>query len=95
MIAAAFYVVVAAGFSVTPIRHAVAEAQAFRPPPRARSTLGPIPEAPDTAPVRIAKALARQAAIVLGPPALALWFGWDLWFALSGFFPSRRKPLED
>jgi hypothetical protein len=45
--------------------------------------------------VAIARAVGKQAAIVLGPPALALWFGWDVWFALTGFFPARRKPADD
>ncbi len=55
---------------------------------------GPIPDAPDTGPVKIAKAVAKQGAIVFAPPALALWFGWDVWFAVTGFFPrgaSRKK----
>ena len=97
MIAAAIYVFIAAGVSLGPIRNAIDEAQSFKPPPppRAASTSGPIPEAPATASVKIAKALAKQAAIVFGPPALALWFGWDVWFAVTGFFPSRRKTVED
>ncbi|MBS0332598.1 MAG: hypothetical protein JSS35_07510 [Proteobacteria bacterium] len=97
MIAAAAYVLVAAGFSVAPIRQAIVQARAtpIAPPPLVTTISGPIPEAPDTGPVRIAKAIGRQAAIVLGPPARALWFGWDLWFTLVGFFPGGRRPAGD
>ena len=27
-----------------------------------------------------------RAAVVVVPPLLLLWFGWDVWFALVGFF---------
>lgn len=95
MIAAAIYALAAAGFSVAPIRHAVAEAGASQAPPApAAPTKGPIPDTPDTGRVKLAKAVARQAAIVVGPPALALWIGWDLWFAIVGFFPRRGRRAD-
>ena len=44
--------------------------------------------------MKVAKAVGKQAAIVLGPPALALWFGWDVWFAVTGFFPGLRRSKD-
>ena len=36
-----------------------------------------------------------RAAIILGPPLLALWFGWDVWFAVEGFLSKAAKPPQD
>lgn len=96
MVATAIYVAAAAAFSISPVQHAIAEAKATpsAPPPRV-ATSGPIPDEPDTGPMKIAKAVGKQAAIVFGPPALVLWFGWDVWFAVTGFFPGRRRPAQD
>jgi hypothetical protein len=94
MVASAVYVLVAAGFSVTPIRHALTAADRAAPPPVPATSSGPVPEAPDPPAVTIAKAVGKQALVVFAPPALALWFGWDVWFAVTGFFPRRDRIRE-
>jgi hypothetical protein len=52
---------------------------------------GPLPTPPDSPDVAVAKVVARQAAIVVAPPLLLLWFGWDVWFAVAGFLDLRLK----
>ncbi|HEY8003664.1 MAG TPA: hypothetical protein VIE16_05515 [Phenylobacterium sp.] len=91
------YVGVAGALSVHPIRSAIAEAgqpAAAIPAPRL-DTRGPLPEAPDTPAMKLGKTVARQAAITLAPPLLALWFGWDLWFALTGFLSRGHEPSKE
>jgi hypothetical protein len=87
MIASSAYVLGAIGFSVTPIRDAIAAAG---PAPQSvqatESRHGREATEPPT--VRIARTVGKQALITFAPPALALWFGWDVWFAIQGF--SRR-----
>jgi hypothetical protein len=89
------YVGVAGAFSVEPVRTALAQADSPRPPPLApdpaAAPTGPLPDAPDTPSVRIAKTVAKQAAITFAPPLLVLWFGWDVWFAVVGFLSPDRK----
>ena len=98
-VAAVIYVVVAGAWSVAPIRAAVLRAQEpvrAQPAPAAPAD-GPIPDAPDSPAVALAKSLAWHAAVVIGPPALTLWFGWDLWFAAAGLLELRarsRRPDE-
>ncbi|HEX4095934.1 MAG TPA: hypothetical protein VHX64_04355 [Caulobacteraceae bacterium] len=90
-VASAVYVLVVGALSVAPIREALA--QAARPaaaPPTVRVGDGPVPEAPDTPTLKLAKAIGKQAAIALAPPFLVLWFGWDLWFAIQGFWLRDR-----
>jgi len=92
------YVLVAGGLSVGPIQRAFAQADrpvaavAAPPPP----STGPLPDAPDSPGVRVAKAVGKQVALVFGPPLLALWFGWDAWFAIQGFLSKgMRRPGDE
>jgi hypothetical protein len=92
-VASIVYVLIAGGLSVGPIRRAFAQADrpvaaVAAPPPSSR---GPIPDAPDSPGVMVAKAVGKQAALVFGPPLLALWFGWDAWFAIQGFLSKDTK----
>jgi hypothetical protein len=91
LVAAAVYVLVAGAMSVAPIKAALL--RAHEPPParpaQVAPTNGPIPDAPDSPAIALAKSLARQAAVVAGPPLLTLWFGWDFWFAVTGFLERR------
>ncbi|HEX3886881.1 MAG TPA: hypothetical protein VHW05_05250 [Phenylobacterium sp.] len=91
-VASAIYVLVAGALSVSPIREALAQAAhpAATPAPIVRVGDGPVPEAPDTPTLKLAKAIGKQAAIALAPPFLVLWFGWDLWFAIQGFWRQDR-----
>lgn len=93
-VASALYVLVAIGFSLAPIQAAFEAAD--RTPAAAPAASGNRrAEAPDTPRLKIAKAVGKQALIVLAPPALVLWFGWDAWFAITGFFPSRRTRSDE
>ena len=95
-VASMAYVVAAGAVSVAPIRAAVAQAsQPAAPAPALPvESRGPLPDAPDTPTVKLAKTVAKHAAITLAPPFLTLWFGWDLWFAVVGFLSPERK-VED
>ena len=91
------YVLVAGGLSVSPIQRAIDRADravvaAAAPPPPSN---GPLPDPPDSPGVMVAKAVGKQAAIILGPPLLALWFGWDVWFAVQGFQSNAAKPPQN
>jgi hypothetical protein len=95
MLISIVYVLVAGALSVGPVQRAIDQADravpvAAPPPP----TDGPLPDPPDSPGVIVAKAVGKQAAIVLGPPLLALWFGWDVWFAVQGFLAKGAKPRE-
>lgn len=86
LVLAMLYVAVAGALSAAPIRHAIAQAQEPAPPyvqPKVAPT-GPLPEAPDSPSLRLWKVIGRQGLIIAAPPLLALWFGWDVWFAVSG-----------
>jgi hypothetical protein len=90
------YVLVAGALSVSPIQRTIGEADravaaVARPPPPSN---GPLPDPPDSPGVMVAKAVGKQAAIVLGPPLLALWFGWDVWFAVQGFLSKGATPPQ-
>lgn len=50
---------------------------------------GLLRDRPDTAAVTDAKIIAGQAAVIAAPPLLALWFGWDVWFAVVGLLEVR------
>jgi len=97
--ASILYVGVAGGLSAQPIRAAIAEARQPAPPPLPqpppRVPTGPIPDPPDTPAVKLAKTVAKQAAIVIAPPLLVLWFGWDVWFAVVGFLSRDRGGRDD
>ncbi|MFI4966409.1 MAG: hypothetical protein ACHP9T_13705 [Caulobacterales bacterium] len=91
------YVAAAGALSVAPVREVMT--QAARPAPLAptlpASWKGPLPDAPDSPAVKVAKVVARQAVIAFAPPFLVLWFGWDVWFAARGFLaPDRKAPRE-
>ena len=94
LVASAFYVLVVGALSVEPIRLAIMQAQHPRASPlqRYERSTGPLPDAPDRPGVAIAKAVARQGALIVGPPLLVLWFGWDVWFAVVGFLKPRSGP---
>jgi hypothetical protein len=90
------YVAAAGALSAAPIRQAIAQAQGLAPPSVQPNVLptGPLPEAPDSPSLRLWKAVGRQGLIIVGPPLLALWFGWDVWFAVSGLLsrgPSSQR----
>ncbi|HZZ68548.1 MAG TPA: hypothetical protein VFE18_10275 [Phenylobacterium sp.] len=90
-VASALYVLVAGALSVAPIREALAQAaHPAAAAPIVRVGDGPVPEAPDTPAIKLAKAIGKQAAIAFAPPLLLLWFGWDLWFAIQGFWRRDR-----
>lgn len=91
--AAILYVAAAGWFSVAPIRAALAQADGPAPAlaPLPASWKGPLPDAPDSPTVKVAKTVAKQAAITFAPPFLVLWFGWDVWFAARGFLATREK----
>lgn len=98
-VASILYVAVAGGLSVQPIRAALAQARLPAPAPVAvappRTSKGPVPDAPDTPAVKLAKTVAKQAAIAFAPPLLALWFGWDVWFAILGWWSRGREASEE
>jgi hypothetical protein len=91
--ASAFYVVIACIMSVAPIRSAVAQAHHPATPPVHQSERlnGPLPDGPESPAFMIGKAVARQTALTLAPPFLVLWFGWDVWFAVTGFLQPRAR----
>lgn len=99
-IVASVYVLVAAAASAGPLKAAIAHAQTVRQPAAARLRLephaagGPIPDAPDSPVELVAKAVGLEVLLLAGPPLLLLWFGWDVWFALAGFFPALGKASE-
>lgn len=101
-VVSAAYVLIAAAASAGPLQAAVRHALAA--PPAAAQPLqpapvpgGPIPEAPDSPAEMLAKAIGLEALLLLGPPLLLLWLGWDVWFALAGFIPglSGASPPSD
>jgi hypothetical protein len=96
-LASLLYCLVAGALSVAPIRTALAQANEPQPPPTTapQTSRGPVPEAPDTPTVKVAKSVAKQAAIVFAPPLLTLWFGWDLWFAVVGFLSPRDRTKDE
>jgi hypothetical protein len=87
MVASSVYVLAAIGSSITPLQDAFEAAG--RAPQQASS--GPVQGASEAPRMTLMKAVGKQALIVLAPPALLLWFGWDVWFAFTGFFPPRRE----
>jgi hypothetical protein len=93
LIAALAYGLAAGLLSVAPIRTAITQAQRpVAPPARPDSGLsGPLPDAPDSPGLALGKVIGRQAVLVVGPPLLVLWFGWDVWFAVTGFLRPRRS----
>ena len=100
LVIALIYVTAAAAFSIAPVRAAIgipATGQvASQRQPEARGDAHPDP--PPSRTVRIGRAVTIQAAITFAPPLLALWFGWDVWFAVIGFLPDRaacRTPAAD
>lgn len=98
-VVSAAYVVIAAAGSALPLRAAIGRAQAAHaraaeaPPPRVRPPRpdGPLPETPDGPAEILAKAAGGELLLLAGPPLLLLWFGWDVWFALAGFFPALDR----
>lgn len=97
--AAVLYMAWTCTLSVAPIRSAIIQAQGPAPEhaeqQRQVQPTGPLPDAPDSPAVKLGKVIGRQALIVVGPPLLALWFGWDVWFAVIGLLPgpaSARRP---
>ena len=78
VLVASVYACAATVFSIAPIRSAILAA-----PSATTAAAAPNLGAHKT---EVAKIAARQAAIVVVPPLLLLWFGWDVWFALVGFF---------
>jgi len=98
-IVSAAYVLVAAAASAGPLQATVERALAAAPRPAAAQPLhpsgGPIPEAPDGRGEMLAKAIGLEALLLAGPPLLLLWFGWDVWFALAGFFPGAAGLASD
>lgn len=91
--AAILYVAAAGWLSVAPIRAALAQADGPAPASASipASWKGPLPDAPDSPAVKVAKTVAKQAAITFAPPFLVLWFGWDVWFAARGFLSAGGK----
>lgn len=85
-VAAVLYALTAAVLSVGPIRQVIHEgaAESARAAPSA-SVRG----------AGVVKIVGRQAAIVVGPPLLLLWFGWDVWFVIVGFFGRDRDTPEE
>lgn len=98
-IVSAAYVAVAVAASAGPLQAAVERALTTTPPPASAQPLqpsgGPIPEAPDSQGQMLAKAIGLEALLLAGPPLLLLWFGWDVWFALAGFFPGAAGLAPD
>ena len=93
MVASCVYVLAAIGFSVTPLQDAFKAAG--RAPALAPATSsGSVRGASEASRMTLAKAVGKQALIVFAPPALVLWFGWDVWFAFTGFFPPRREAAK-
>lgn len=96
-IVAVLYVVMAGAYSVPPIQAAIRQVGS----PRVSLSAGTGKssdarrEGPDNPALAVAEVAAKQAAIVLGPPLLALWFGWDVWFAVVGFLEPRRRSLQE
>ena len=90
--ASVVYVLVAGALSIEPARDVITDPQDVsraNPMPQTRVT-GPLPEAPNSRGEEIARVIAKQAGICLAPPLLALWFGWDVWFATVGFLSRDR-----
>jgi hypothetical protein len=93
--ASALYVAVIGLISIAPIRTAIETAKQApaptAPPAAPIHTTGPIADAPASPGMKAAEVAGRQALIAAAPPLLLLWFGWDLWFAVSGLLPLRRS----
>jgi hypothetical protein len=87
--ASALYVAVIGVISITPMRTAIEAARNAPPPAPVVQTTGPI-HTPESPAMKAASVIGRQALLGLAPPLLLLWFGWDLWFAVSGFRQLRR-----
>lgn len=96
-IVAVLYVVVAGAYSVPPV-HAVVR-QVRSPSVSLAVGTGKSADArreePDNPALAVAGVAAKQAAIVLVPPLLTLWFGWDVWFAVVGFLEPRRRSRHE
>lgn len=98
-IVSAAYVLIAAAGSAGPLSAAIGQAQTAQARPAAAQGLphrrepagGPIPDAPDSPSEKMAKAVGAEILLLFGPPLLLLWFGWDVWFALTGFFPAVNR----
>jgi hypothetical protein len=56
---------------------------------------GPLPDKPDGPALAIGKVIVRQVALSVGPPLLVLWFGWDVWFAVTGFLQPRTAVRDE
>ena len=90
--ASVIYVLIAGALSIEPVRGVITDAKDVSrasPMPQTPVT-GPLPEAPNSPGEEIAWVIAKRAGICLAPPLLALWFGWDVWFATVGFLSRDR-----
>ena len=88
LVAALIYVLAVLGLSVGPVRQAFRSARQTAPTNTAPvyvSPTGPIPDAPASPRLHAYRLAGRQALIAIAPPLLLLWFGWDAWFAVTGF----------
>ena len=88
LVAALIYVLAVAGLSVEPVRQAFRSARYAAPASAVSvhvSPTGPIPDAPASPRLHAYQVAGRQALIAIAPPLLLLWFGWDAWFAVTGF----------
>lgn len=92
------YVLVIGVISIGTIQSAADRARhpQVRPVLRAEAVTGPIPDGPPGPAAAIGEAIAMQAALALGPPFLVLWFGWDVWFAVTGLLQTHADtPFEE
>jgi hypothetical protein len=92
--ASAIYVAVILAVSVSPIKAAVKLARQPYVAPVAVHNTGP-DNPPESPTMRAAEIVGRQGLIGLAPPLLALWFGWDAWFAAAGFLGTRGSRPSD
>ena len=96
-IGAVLYVVVAGAYCVPPVQAAIRQVRSPSLALAAGTAMSSDTrrEGPDNPALALARVAAKQATIVLGPPLLTLWFGWDVWFAVVGFLGPRRHSLQE
>jgi hypothetical protein len=86
---AIIYVLAAMAVSAAPLRAAFRDTRAAVGESATYDTLASTGRSA-SAKVKLREVVIKQVAIVIAPPLLLLWFGWDLWFAVAGFFDRRQ-----
>jgi hypothetical protein len=94
VVAAAAYVLLATFHALGPIEAALARSQrqAAAPPAQAGLPEGGSADEPAGAAPILGRTVLQYGAIIFAPPLLVLWFGWDVWFAVTGFL--ERRPQD-